>query len=136
MPRKHFTLPEANRTLPLVRRIVADITGLYPQWRELVYRYEFVAAQARPETGELKEQRELHAQIESAAREINRFLEELEQIGCAFKGFEHGLVDFYGELDGREICWCWKVGEDRIEHWHETDAGYEGRHPVPQPVES
>jgi hypothetical protein len=134
MSRKYFTLSEANRTLPLVRRIVADITALYPQWRELVYRYEFAAAQARPETGESKEQRELHVQIESAARDINRYLEELEQIGCAFKGFEQGLVDFYGMQDGKEICWCWKIGEEKIENWHEPDAGFAGRQPVPQAV--
>src|ERR1700688_562281 len=62
MSRKYFTLSEANRTLPLVRRIVADITDLFPRWRELVYRYEYAAAQARPETGETNEQRELHVQ--------------------------------------------------------------------------
>ena len=57
MPRKYFSLAEANRTLPLVSRIVADITVLYPKWRELVYRYEFVAAQARPDFGESAESR-------------------------------------------------------------------------------
>lgn len=131
MARKLFTLQEANRTLPLVRRIVADITGLYPRWRELVYRYEFVAAQSRPDRGESAEQLALHREIEHVAREINQFLEELEQIGCAFKGFEQGLVDFYGTLEGREVCWCWKVGEERIEHWHEVDKGFDGRQPVP-----
>ena len=134
MPRKYFTLSEANRTLPLVRRIVADITDLFPTWRELVYRYEYAAAQGRPETGETKEQLEVHAQIDGVAREINRYLEELEQIGCTFKGFEQGLVDFYGKIDGREICWCWKIGEEAIENWHEPDAGYAGRQRVPQTV--
>ena len=52
MTRKYFTVSEANRALPLVRRIVSDLTGLYPRWRELVSQYEVVAAQARPEWGE------------------------------------------------------------------------------------
>ena len=132
--RKYFTLSEATRTLPLVKRIVGDITVRYPQWRDLAYRYEFAAAQARPEWGESVEQRSLRSEIEDLAREVNRFLEELEQIGCVFKGFEQGLVDFYGTLDGRDIFWCWKVGEARIEHWHELDAGFEGRQPLPTPV--
>ncbi len=131
MPRKYFTLSEANRTLPLVSRIVADITALYPKWRELVYKYEFAAAQSRPEIGESAEQMELHRQIERVAREINSYLEELEQIGCIFKGFEQGLVDFYGKLEGREVFWCWKVGEERIDHWHELETGFAGRQPVP-----
>ena len=57
------------------------------------------------------------------AGDINRYLEELEQIGCVFKGFEQGLVDFYGKLDGRDVFWCWRVGEERIDHWHDLEAG-------------
>ena len=134
MPRKYFTFAEANRTLPLVKRVVADITALYPTWRELVYRYAYAAAQARPEWGESNEQLELRGDIEAVARNINQYLEELEQVGCVFKGFEQGLVDFYGKLDGRDVFWCWKVGEDRIEHWHDLEAGYAGRQPVPEVV--
>ena len=136
MARKYFTLADANRTLPLVKRIVLDITAMYPKWRDLVYRYEHVAAQARPDWGESPEQLALHAEIEVVARDITKYLDELEQIGCVFKGFEQGLVDFYGKLDGREIFWCWKVGEDRIDHWHDVDAGFAGRQPVPEVVRS
>jgi hypothetical protein len=132
--RKYFTLAEANNTLPLVTRIVEDITVLYPRWRELIDRYEYAAAQARPEWGESTEQRDLHHEIEDVAGDVNRFLEELEQVGCVFKGFEPGLVDFYGKLDGRDVFWCWRVGEERIEHWHEIDAGFTGRQPLPAAV--
>jgi len=136
MSRKYFSLAEANRTLPLVRRIVDDITAMYPKWRDLVYRYEYVAAQARPDWGESPEQLALHAEIEGVARDINQYLHELEQVGCVFKGFEQGLVDFYGKLDGRDVFWCWQVGEDRIDHWHDVEAGYAGRQPVPEVVRS
>lgn len=128
---KYFTVPEADRTLPLVRRIVSDITSLYPDWRELVSRYELAAAQAKPEWGESPEQLELRSQIEDIARRITAFLAELESVGCVFKGFQEGLVDFYGKLDGRDVFWCWKQGEDRIGHWHEIESGFAGRQPVP-----
>jgi hypothetical protein len=131
MTHRYFTLAEANRTLPLVRRIVADITGSYPVWRDLVYRYEFVAVQARPETGETAEQLDLKRQIDVVAKEINDFLNELEEIGCVLKGFPDGLVDFYGKLDGRDIFWCWKLGEEEIRHWHELEAGFTGRQEIP-----
>lgn len=129
MPR-YFTLPEANATLPLVRRIVADITSVYPTWRDLVAKYELVAAQARPEWGESAVQVSLRADIEAAARDIAGYLSELEQVGCVFKGFDQGLVDFYGQLDGRDIFWCWRVGEEKIEYWHELEAGFAGRQSV------
>ncbi len=110
MPRKYFTLAEANKTLPLVKRIVSDIVVLHPRWRDLVSRYELLAAQSKPEWGESAEQLDVHRQIEDVARDINGYLQELEQIGCVFKGFDEGLVDFYGKLDGRDIFWCWKTG--------------------------
>ena len=129
---KYFTADEANRTLPFVRRIVSDITSLYPDWRELVSRYELAAAQAKPEWGESPDQLALRSQIEDIARRITAYLAELEAVGCVFKGFQEGLVDFYGKLDGRDVFWCWKQGEERIEHWHEIEAGFAGRQPVPR----
>jgi hypothetical protein len=129
---KYFTVPEADRTLPLVRRIVSDITSLYPEWRELVYRYELAAGAAKPEWGESPEQLALRTRIEDIARRITAYLAELEAVGCVFKGFQEGLVDFYGKLDGRDVFWCWKQGEERIDHWHEIEAGFGGRQPVPR----
>ena len=134
MPPKYFTLSEANRTLPLVKRIVADLVSLHPQWRDLVSKYEVVAAGARPDWGESTDQLALRGRIEDIARQINGYLEELAQIGCVFKGFDIGLVDFYGKLQGRDVFWCWKQGEERIEHWHELETGYAGRQPVPEVV--
>jgi hypothetical protein len=131
---KLFTLAEANRTLPLVKRVVADIMAAYPHWKDLVAQYELVAAQSRPEWGESAEQVALKARIDTVATKINEFLRELEQIGCEFKGFDEGLVDFHGRLDEREILWCWKVGEERIGHWHDLDAGFAGRQPIPEVV--
>ncbi len=132
MPRKYFTLDQANKTLPLVRKIVSDITSLHPVWRDLVYRYELVAAQSDPKWGESTEQVALRTQIEAVARQINGYMVELGEIGCVFKGFEEGLVDFYGQLDGRDMFWCWKQGEERISHWHELEAGFAGRQPIPE----
>ena len=132
MPRKYFTLDQANKTLPLVRKIVSDITSLHPVWRDLVYRYELVAAQSDPKWGESTEQVALRTQIEAVARQINGYMVELGEIGCVFKGLEEGLVDFYGQLDGRDMFWCWKQGEERISHWHELEAGFAGRQPIPE----
>ena len=129
--RKYFTLADANRALPLVRRIVADITTLHPSWHDLVQRYELAAAQGRPDWGESPEQVALRVEIEQVAREISGFIAELDQVGCVFKGFEPGLVDFYGKLDGRDVFWCWRQDEDAITHYHDIEAGYAGRRPVP-----
>lgn len=123
---RYFTLESANRTLPLVRRIAEDICALYPSLRERVEDFQRVSIDTATE----EELATYRARIDEIARQINACLAELDQVGCVFKGFEEGLVDFYSWHDGRPVFLCWKVGEDVITHWHEVDAGFAGRRPV------
>ena len=125
-----FTVEKANRALPLVRRIVRDIVTEHPAWRDLMSRYELLAAGARPDRGESPEMLELRAQIDRIAERISGYQAELEQIGCVLKGFEQGLVDFYGMHEGRVVCLCWQQGEESVTHWHELDAGFQGRQEI------
>jgi len=127
---KTFTIEAANRTLPLVRRIVQDVVAEHPRWKDLVSRYELAAAGARPEWGESAEQLALRRQIDAVAQRINGYVDELAGVGCLLKGFEDGLVDFYGLREGRLVFLCWKLGEASVAHWHELDAGFAGRQPI------
>jgi hypothetical protein len=38
-----------------------------------------------------------------------------------------GLVDFPTLVDGEEAYLCWRLGEERIEHWHGLEEGFAGR---------
>ncbi|HEY1333983.1 MAG TPA: DUF2203 domain-containing protein, partial [Myxococcaceae bacterium] len=111
---KLFTLAEAERTLPLVRRIVQDLTAEYPVWRASVAKFELLTGGARAEWGETGELLEAREDVARHAERINRYLQELESIGCVFKGFEAGLVDFYSLREDRPIFLCWRLGEERI----------------------
>lgn len=126
---KFFSLEAANRTLPLVRRIVRDIVTAYPDFqRRLEALHSLAASPHAPDARQRLET--LRLEIDRDARLINGFIQELHQIGCLFKGFEEGLVDFYSLYRGRPILLCWKLGEERIAHWHEVDAGFAGRQPL------
>ena len=125
-----FTVEKANRALPLVRRIVADITAEHPRWRDLVARYELVAGAARSELGESNEMLALRHEVDRVAALIAGFVAELEQIGVTLKGFDDGLVDFYGNFEGRVVCLCWREGEEAVASWHELEAGFAGRQPI------
>lgn len=134
-----FSLREAEATLPLVRRIVGDLLAAHPRWRELVARYEVLAGPLRAGDEEPAELVEVREAVAREAERINGFLEELEQLGCVFKGFDAGLVDFYALRDDRLVFLCWQHGEEHITHWHEVDAGFAGRQVVeesrfPEPV--
>jgi len=125
-----FTLEEAERTLPLVRRIVQDLLVEYPAWRAEVAQYEVLSGVARAESGETSELLAARDAVALHADRIDSYLQELETIGCLFKGFDGGLVDFYSLRDDHPIFLCWRFGEERIRHWHEIDAGAAGRQPV------
>jgi hypothetical protein len=129
MPRL-FTVREAESTLPLVRRVVGDLLQAYPRWKELVARYELLTAPLRAEEGETAEVLELREAAAREAERINDFLLELEEVGCVFKGFEAGLVDFYALKEDRLVFLCWRMGESHITHWHEVDAGFGGRQEI------
>jgi hypothetical protein len=124
---QYFTLEEANRTLPYVGPIVSDIVETYREWRAGVSEYETLAGRSRTDQGVSQEQDELRERVDEMARQINAYLEELSAVGCVFKGFDDGLVDFHSKLEGRDVFLCWKSGEPEITHWHELDAGFAGR---------
>ncbi len=127
---RFFTLEDAERTLPLVRGIVADLVREYPEWRAAVSRYEALALAARADNGETEEMQSALDDVNARAARIDGYLKELESIGCVFKGFDAGLVDFLSLRNDEPILLCWRLGEERITHWHPVDGGFEGRRPV------
>lgn len=134
MSRRHFTLEEASATLPRVRAIVAkqierrgaierqlarlaERTGTYP---EAVVE----APDDPPEVRAIKQ--DLIARIQEYQAGWN----ELEDLGIVVKDPRVGLVDFYSRVEGRTVFLCWRYGEDAITHFHELDAGFNGRKPL------
>lgn len=125
--RKYFTLEEANRTLPLVKRVVADLVQEYARWKDRVREYELLSARGNAETDQ---ETAVRTEVETLAERIDGYMDELEAVGCVLKAADVGLIDFYGKLDGKDIFWCWRLGEQHVAHWHELDAGYAGRRPL------
>ena len=121
-PPRRFTLAEANRTLPLVSRIVADIVAVHGQVSHL---------QASLEAGVKGKRAEgLEEDLERKLARLNELVEELNAVGCELKDSAIGLIDFPGRHQERDIYLCWKLGEERINYWHELHAGFAGRKPV------
>lgn len=125
--RRHFTLQQANRALPLVRRVVSDIV----QTRELA-----TQLQSRLEGASGKEHERIQNELDLAIDKLHTYLDELTEIGVELKDFQTGLVDFIGRHQGREVYLCWKLGEEAIGFFHELNAGFAGRTPVSMLQES
>jgi hypothetical protein len=65
-----------------------------------------------------------------AARSLKTDVERLAAQNIVLRDPETGLIDFPGEREGRPVFLCWRLGEDRVEHWHEVESGYLGRKPL------
>lgn len=122
---RYFTIETANRTLPLVRRIVADIVREYQAMDML--RLDLIT-RGGSRSAELPEAR--RRELEASIERVNRYLGELSDLGVQFKDWKLGLVDFPALREGRPVCLCWKQDEDRISHWHESSEGFAGRKPL------
>ena len=54
----------------------------------------------------------------------------LAERGILLRDPETGLVDFPGEIDGRPVFLCWRLGEDKVAWYHEENAGFSSRKPL------
>ena len=125
-PKRRFSLEEANRSLPLVKRVVGDIVKTHALAMKLQHEIERTTSgkqQQQPGTA-------VQQQLDAAMAKLEDFVDELSEIGCELKDYQTGLIDFVGRHEGRDVYLCWKLGEERITHWHELDSGFAGRQSV------
>ncbi len=119
-----FTLAEANKTLPLVKRIVADIVRVNAEATSLHEQVENLSDGPDRVTA--------NRELERRVGRLNELVGELTDVGVKLKDYRIGLIDFVGTHDGHDVYLCWKLGEETIAHWHEKTAGFNGRKPVSQ----
>lgn len=124
-----FTVDHANRTLPLVRRIVEDIVREHARWQQAVVELDLRASGVRSDLPDPRATA-LEREVLAIAREIEQFESELASLGIQLKDRRIGLIDFPSELDGRRVLLCWRLGEPSVQFWHDEDAGYAGRQPL------
>jgi hypothetical protein len=125
-----FTVVQANRTLPLVRKIVEDIVAQHRRWRETILELDLLASTARADEPRQRAA-ELEHEAQMLAREIDGYQRELEALSIQLKDRRLGLVDFPSEMNGRHVLLCWRLGEPDVQFWHEVDTGFADRQPLP-----
>lgn len=65
-----------------------------------------------------------------AFNQVKSAIEAIQGHGVLVKDVNAGLLDFPSEREGRVVFLCWRVGESSVNHWHELDEGFSGRHPL------
>ena len=125
-----YTVEEANNELPRVRRIVsqiAELSALLPELEDQARIAEYESK--RPGAGLDVRERQQQARdaVGGAEMELLKAVANLNGMGIQLKGPLEGLIDFPSYRDGELIELCWKLGEERVEHWHRIGEGFEGR---------
>ena len=125
---KLFNVEEANALLPTVRVIVAGLARDYARVVAAREAAQAAAERAKEAGGGFMLGGGLYV---SALTGLAERAGQLEALGVQLKDYERGLIDFPAMRDGRVVLLCWQLGEgDRIEWWHDLEAGFAGRQPL------
>lgn len=132
MPKRLFTPAEANSALVEVRPLAERLVALRTRMRRLVDEQSTLVTAIGGNGGGYAagDLNATQAELEQLAEEEARIVEALGETGVSVKDLDLGLLDFPALRDGEEVELCWRVGEERVGHWHGLGAGYRGRKPI------
>ena len=81
---------------------------------------------AEPAAGDPGERR-LRLRMQGLIDQMQAGVVRLDELSVTLRDIESGLIDFPALVAGRQIWLCWRLGEGRIEWWHELDTGFGSR---------
>jgi hypothetical protein len=124
---KIFTVEEANALLPTVRGIVRQVQRSHSRVAVSQGAARVAAEKAKLGGGGIMGGSDYVVALSELAEQAGR----LEALGVQLKDYGRGLIDFPSLREGRVVLLCWQMGEgDRLEWWHEVEAGFAGRQPL------
>jgi hypothetical protein len=132
-----FTLEEAQTLLPVLQSLLR--TGIDAKHEAEALEREFDALRTRLFTTggmllDIKHWAHRRAERDKAVQRAKDALAEIDAIGVQVKDLDVGLLDFPCMVDDRMILLCWKLGEDKIAHWHTVEEGFAGRKPIDERI--
>jgi len=126
-----FTREEADEMLPHIAPLLWQGRELKQEHDASVKRLEEIEQQAKGNGhGTDVETASARSRQQQAAAAVNEILERVKKMDVELKDLDLGLIDFRSERDGRVVYLCWKLGEEKIEWWHELNTGYASRQPL------
>ena len=123
--KRYVTLEEANRVVGLVR----------PMMREILEIRQAILSR-QPEVWAVVEKAAGNGGSKTASQLVQEFerldvlVRQIQAAGAEIKDINSGLVDFLSLREGREVYLCWQFDEEKIQFWHDLDAGFAGRTPI------
>ncbi len=137
MAQRTFSLDDAQMLLPvlesLLRRAMETkkrVEEIEQQFQKINYRI-FLLGGVEPDIRSLAR---LRAESDKAVQVFKDTRGEIEATGVQVKDLDVGLLDFPCVVDKEVILLCWKLGEEKITHWHGIEEGFAGRKPIDERI--
>jgi hypothetical protein len=116
----YYDIDAANARLPEVREL---LSGLRDERAELIRLRDRTAD---PGTDD-DERRRLQLRMQGIVDQMQAAVVRIDGWSITLRDIESGLIDFPALVNGRQVCLCWRLGEDEVGWWHELSAGLAGR---------
>ena len=133
MSDRTFTLDEAQTLLPILESLLKQgiqgkklIEEVDAELQETAHRV-FLNGGTLVNVVHLARRK---AEREKAIQRIKDAIAEIDSTGVQVKDLDIGLLDFPCQVEGEIILLCWKLGEEKITHWHSISEGFAGRKPI------
>lgn len=126
-----YGVESANQVLPLVRSIVRDIVEEFRLLRSVGRTRRMLEVEGAGDAECAMRLERLKDDVAEQSQRIERYLEELSDLGLEVRDLELGLVDFPTLRDGEPAYLSWRLGEEAVGFWHPADRGFTDRVPLP-----
>ena len=143
-PQAHrFSFHSANAMLPLVQSIAKDVYDLLKTIRDTKERLSAInitkpassrgsdsdKAKTKP-TPYAKEVQAIIAAVQKMEDRLDDCVQELHDLNLVAPEVDTPFVDFPAIYDDTDVLLCWKIGEEKIMHWHLPGEACNQRRPV------
>ena len=133
MSDRTFTLQEAQALLPILESLLKQAIQSKKLIEEVDAELQETAHRVFLQGGTLVKVVHLarrKAEREKAIQRLKDVIAEIDATGVQVKDLDVGLLDFPCKVEGEIILLCWKLGEEKIAHWHSPSDGFAGRKPI------
>ncbi len=137
MSDRTFTLEEAQNLLPILESLLKQAIQSKQVIEEVDNELQQTAHRVFLNGGMLLNVVRLARrknEREKAVQRLKDAISEIDATGVQVKDLDIGLLDFPCMVEGELILLCWKLGEEKITHWHSTSAGFAGRKPIDERI--
>ena len=125
---KIFTREEANALLPKLTVIIHSLQTV--REKILSLEVEIDTLELIAEKNDAGASSTLNKKVDEythAMVSFNNLVDEIHGLGCFLKDVDTGLIDFYAMQNNHGVFLCWRLGEEKVEYWHDINTGFTSR---------